>query len=97
MSRASIWTMPKEAVANGPWTPPYTISMPVTQPVKFCNILSSSQFSSVHAWITHLMLDNRRKDIGGLCFLQRVMKTARWDANDDEIVNTDMLLENIPE
>jgi hypothetical protein len=44
----------------------------------------------------HLTLDDCRKDTGDLYFLQRVMKSARWDANDDEIVNTDMLLENIP-
>ena len=77
--------------------PPYTIPMPVTQPAKFCNSVFFFPVSSIHAWITHLMLDDRRKDIGDLYFLQRVMKTARWDANDDEIVNTDMLLENIPE
>jgi hypothetical protein len=39
------------------------------------------------------MPDDFRKDIGDLYFLQRVVKTARWDANGDNIVNTDMLLE----
>jgi hypothetical protein len=85
----------REAVANA-MAPPYTILMPVTasQVLQFCLFFP---VSSVHAWITHLRLDDRRKDISDLYFLQRVMKTARWDANDDEIINTDMLLENIPE
>jgi hypothetical protein len=36
------------------------------------------------------------KDISDLYFLQRVMMTARRQANDDEIVNKDTVLENIP-
>lgn len=81
----------REAVANA-MAPPYTIPMPhsASQVLQFCLFFP---VSSAHAWITHLRLDDRRKDISDLYFLQR----ARWDANDDEIVNTDMLLENIPE
>lgn len=45
------------------------------QVLQFCLFFPAS---SVHAWITHLMLDDRRKDIGDLYFLQRVMETARW-------------------